>query len=71
VLPPLDLESFIQSIDRIDAHERAESVPHICSLLHKNFCAAFHFGALRQAAWLPASVIRGRAAGPATASVNT
>jgi hypothetical protein len=30
----------------------------------------FHFGAPRRLAWFTASVIRGRIAGPATASVN-
>jgi len=41
------------------------------ALLQKIFCTAFPFGARRRLAWLPTSIIRGRAAGPATASVNS
>ena len=40
------------------------------ALLHKNFYVAFSNRAPRQAAWLPALIIRGRATGPATASIN-
>ena len=40
------------------------------ALLHKNFYVAFLNRAPRRAAWLPTLIIRGRAAGPATASIN-
>jgi hypothetical protein len=43
---------------------------YLVSLMQDFFWAAFGIWAPRRVAWLPVSIIRGRAARPATASVN-
>ena len=71
ILILIELEFFVH-IASVSIEQECKSLytDYTKPLLRKNFCAPFPNGAPRRTDWLPASVSRGRAAGPATASVN-